>query len=75
MFLDINKELHTADTRCRWVSPRTRSKSPSLHQKEEVFRIPYHFAFADLGLSDPGDCVALSHMSMGYSCTQKKKGT
>ena len=24
MFLDINKELPTADTRCRWVSPRTR---------------------------------------------------
>jgi hypothetical protein len=24
MSLDINKELPTADTRCRWVSPRTR---------------------------------------------------
>jgi hypothetical protein len=24
MFLDINKELPTADTRCRWVSSRTR---------------------------------------------------
>ncbi len=24
MFLDVNKELPTADTRCRWVSPRTR---------------------------------------------------
>ena len=24
MFLDVNKELPTADARCRWVSPRNR---------------------------------------------------
>jgi hypothetical protein len=50
MFLDVNKELPTADTRCRWVSPRTRwcdcivasgFEPPQRHGEQRPYTLDY----------------------------------